>query len=420
MKNILNFAGIIIGLQLAFGCSPDDYTYHDNSEVDITTIDSVALVPNHVMLLADGNARLDLRPMLYTKEKYQILDSRVKEEWLEYTSESGVAISRYFSTSDASLIGQTLAVRVKIKGTNVESQPVSFQVVAPLDEKYTSEIKIPVVFHVIQTTEDIESFGGAYTRERLEVLLLKLNNVLSGVVSFNPVGVDTHIRLVAAVYDQNGKKMPESGINRLVVKEIDFTNNLTDFLTAQHLIWPVDKYLNIWLVSDRGEKMANSICANCLPQYVYPGTSAVGRPAGITWKEFAPGMAFKLKESGVIYKLQKLDQIDRTFEASAYNDFGYYFGRYLGLFPTCNYGTKAGNDYCEDTHNYFPDKEAIGENKTWYKQANGCYFRAENIMDDPMGVHSSISKNQCERMRWVLENCPERAAWKSAFAFTGK
>lgn len=426
MKNILNFAGIIIGLQLAFGCSPDDYTYHDNDNVDITTIDSVVLVPNHTLLLADGYAQLDLRPMLYTKEKHQILDSRVKEEWLEYRSESGVALNRHFSTSDASLIGQTLTVRVKIKGTDVESQPVSFQVVAPLDEKYTSEIKIPVVFHVVQTTEDIESFGGAYTQEGLNLLLLKLNNMLSGVASFNPVGVNTHIRLERALYDQNGKKMPEPGINRLVVKEIDFTNNLTDFLTAQHLIWPADKYMNIWLISDRNKKIVNyhnTVTSNCLPKYVYAGTPATGRPVGITWKEFPSNGTFQLKESGIIYKLQDLDVINRSLDLSMNcNELGYYFGCYLGLLSTCNYGDKVGTDYCEDTHNYFVDLNNMisKENKTWYKRANGCYFRAENIMDDAVGTHNSVSKNQCERMRWVLENCPERAAWKSEFAFTGK
>ena len=59
-------------------------------------------------------------------------------------------------------------------------------------------------------------------------------------------------------------------------------------------------------------------------------------------------------------------------------------------------------------------------NTSWYKQAQGCYFRSENIMDDPTGLHISVSKNQCERIRWLLENCPERAAWKNDFAFTGK
>lgn len=423
-KNISKLAVIIIGLLLASGCSPEDYTYHDNDIVDISTIDSVVLVPNHVLLLADGNAQLDLRPMLYTKEKNQILDSRIKEEWLEYSSESGVVLNRHFSTSDASLIGQTITARVKIKGTDVESQPVSFQVTAPLDDKYTSEIKIPVVFHIVQTTEDIESYGGAYPQERLDLLQVKLNNMLSGIASVNPVGVNTHIRMELAHFDQNGKKMAEPGINRLVVKEIDFTNNLANFLKAQRLIWPVDKYMNIWLISDRDKKIGNyhnTVSSNCLPQYVYAGTPTDGRPKGITWREFPSGGTFQLKESGVIYKLQDLDEINRPFDLSNSNELGYYIGRYLGLLPTCNYGgDKAVADHCEDTHDYFPDKKAPGENKTWYKQANGCYFRAENIMDDPQGVHCSVSKNQCERMRWVLENCPERAAWKSEFAFTGK
>lgn len=422
-KNILGFIAIVLGLQLLFSCTPDDESYRDNRVMELSSVDSVALVANHGMVLADGYAQLELFPKLFTKEGNQIPDERVKDEWLEYVSESGVALSRYFSTSDAALIGQTIEARLKIKGTALESKPVSFQVVAPLESKYASEIKIPVVFHIVQTTEDVESFGGAYAQAQIEALLAKLNNMLDGSTTHNPVGVNTHIRLEPALYDPYGKKLLESGINRLTVREINTENKYEDFLNSRHLIWPAEHYMNIWLISDRigsVNDFGNKISALCRPYYVESG--AENLPEGIAWKEYA-GEVLSACESGVIYKLQELDNIDRDFSNSngfANNELGYYIGQYLGLLPTCHLVNVEGGDYCEDTHDYMPNEHAVGGNKTWYKEANGCYFRSENIMDDPRGGHCSVSREQCIRMRWVLNHCPGREAWKSDFAFTGK
>ncbi|MDE6451767.1 MAG: hypothetical protein K2L23_05675, partial [Odoribacter sp.] len=322
-------------------------------------------------------------------------------------------------------IGQTVTARLKIKGTSLESKPVTFRIAAPLEKEYTSEIKIPVIFHIVQTTEDIESFGGAYKQEQIEMLLKKLNRMFDGSTTNNPVGVNTHIRLEPALYDPYGKRLLEPGINRLTVKEINTENQYEDFLNQQHLIWPSGHYMNIWLISDRTKSFNNfgsEVSEECRPYYINPGADDC--PEGINGTEYA-GEELKARESGVIYKLQELDNIDRDFTWSdgrfAPNELGYYIGKYLGLLPTCYLaGVGNGGDFCEDTHDYCQDNNAVGKNRTWYKEANGCYFRAENIMDDPRGSHCSVSREQCIRMRWVLNHCPGREAWKSDFAFTGK
>ena len=159
-KTIIRFFGMALMLQAFSACSPDDYTYHDNSIMSIEDIDHIELIANQKMVLADGRAQLELYPRLFTKDNYQIPDERIQDDWLEYTSESGIALQRYFSTTDVSFVGKTITAKLKIKGTQLESNPVSFQVTEPLERQYTSEIRIPVVFHIIQTTEDIESFGG--------------------------------------------------------------------------------------------------------------------------------------------------------------------------------------------------------------------------------------------------------------------
>lgn len=436
MKYKLIYMALTLGLQSLLSCTPEKYTYTNNEDVDVRSVDSVVLLPNHQKLIADGHAQLDLRPVMYNKQGYQIPDSRVKEEWLEYTPSEGVTLTRHFSTSDPSLIGKIITTQVKIKGTNVESQAASFEIVAPPDKKYTSEITIPVIFHIIQTNEDIQSYGGAYESSKIEQQLEKINNLFAGTASVNPVGVNTHIRFQMAQYDPYGQKMLTPGINRLTIPDLDndiIANHFSDFLTTHHLVWPAEKYMNIWLISDRKNLVndfANGISTDCIPRYILPDTPAENRPGGIGWQEWTAGTPFAPNESGVIYKLQELDAIGRSFTEGlsptpGTNELAFYIGYYFGLFPTCTYylsmAPPVGTDYCDDTIDYLGSNwGSSGVNNTWNKTATGCYFRSENIMDDPTGLHVSVSKNQCERIRWVLEHCPERAAWKSNFAFTGE
>lgn len=419
---------------MMFACTPDDETYVDNTDMDVSVVDHISLMPNQKMVLADGHAQLELYPLLYTKDGDQIPESRVKDEWLEYVSETaGVTVSRYFSTTDASLVGKTISARLRIKGTNIESESVTFTVADPETAEYASTITIPVIFHVIQTKEEVEYYGGEYKEERIDMQLQRLNNMLSAAVSTNPVGVNSNIQLVMATYDPSGKKLVEPGINRETVEDI-FTDSYTDMdsyiASRSNVMWPEDQYLNIWLVSDRGGKIvdfANNITALCTPRYAFK--TATNTLEGLTLSEYADTVELKPSDIGIVYKLQKLDETERDFYTQTtsnkedgyympgYNDLGHYLGMYLGLLPTCNY-QRVGitDDYCDDTMNYEPADGTM----SWTKTYDGCYFRAENIMDDPTGMHCSVSRDQVKRMRWVLNNCAGRQAWKSTFASTGK
>ena len=418
----LTYGLLAISPYIAVSCSPDDETFHNISEMTVDQIDHIELIANHNMLLADGKAEIELYPRLYTADNNQIPDSRIKDEWLQYIADDGTVLNRHYSTSDASLIGRTINASLKINGTNLTSNQVSFTVIDPMSSKYSTDITIPVIFHIIQTNEDVESYGGAYKVEQIEQVLRKLNYMLSGAISANPVGVDTHIRLTPAIYDPDGNRMIEQGINRLTVSKIDNTNYYQDFLSANQLIWPAEHYLNIWLISDRAGDSGNfDISGRCTPAYLLDGATDV--PEGLSLVAYT-GQDLTASQAGILYKLQELDNIDRDFEIShrimGYNEIGYYFGHYLGLMPTCNYITdEIGNDYCDDTINYFSDPAAPSSNHDWYKLSQGCYFRSENIMDDPTGGHCSVSRDQAIRMRWVLNNCAGRQAWKSTKALQG-
>ena len=429
-KSIIRNISLVSVALLATACSPDEEIFHDNSKVDPAIVDAVTIMPNQKRLIADGNAQIELQPTVFTKSGTQVPDTRVDDDWIEYTSDTpGVVAGRVISIADASLVGKTVTVKARVKTTGKESDPVSFSVIASKKDQFANELVIPVVFHILQTKDDIDNYGGEFKLERIEMQLKRLNNMFSGAVSHNPVGVNTNIRFEMAQYDQYGNRLVEPGVDRKTIADGAFSkkdgSDIDSLITAERLLWSADDYLNVWLVSDRKgvvSDFANDVTAKCAPCYVKAATADA--PKGLKFQEYA-GQALKPSQAGIIYKLSELDVAERSFFVSnnnkkqGYNELGYYIGLFYGLLPTCNYSnTKAGTDYCDDTIDYAAT--STGGNKDWYKTMDGCYFRAENIMDDPRGVHCSVSQDQTIRMRWIMNNCVGRMQWKSTFALSGK
>lgn len=423
-KGLFKYVLLIGSLQLLADCTPDDPDYRDNDTVDVNTITAVKLKPNHSMVLADGKATLDLRPVVY-QDKAAVVAHRVDDAWLEYRTVSGISLDRYFKTDDPRLCGTTLQVYAKLKEKEVYSDTVDITVTTPLNPDL-NEIDIPVVFHIVQTTEDIVSYGGEFSRERVEQILSKLNNAFSGLVSVNPTGVDTKVRFKPALYDPKGKLLEEPGINPVEVEKILTDNKYEDFLVQEKLIWEPARYMNIWLISD-GDNQVSKFCYNisnaCKPYYKNSGVTDL--PQGMQLGDYQESNGWLPKEVGLIYKLQLFNQSGWVQGREEENEFIYYVGNYLGLVPTWGYmkwgNPVAANDYCTDTQKYLVDTGEGADNTGWKKKGDaGFEFTAENIMDDQISLHRSVTKDQCLRMRWILENCPERAAWKSDFAFTGK
>lgn len=430
IKSIIRNISFAVVALLVTACSPDAEVFHDNSKVDPAIVDAVTIMPNQKRLIADGNAQIELQPTVYTKSGTKVPDSRVDDDWIEYISDTpGVVAGRVISVTDASLVGKTVTVKARVKTTGKESDPVSFSIIASKKNEFANELVIPVVFHVLQTKDDIDNYGGEFKLERVEMQLKRLNNMFSGAVSHNPVGVNTNIKFEMAQYDQYGNRLVEPGIDRKTIADRAFSkkdgSDMDSLITAERLLWSPDNYLNVWLVSDRKgvvSDFANDVTAKCAPCYVKAGATDI--PKGLKLQEYAD-QTLKPSQAGIIYKLSELDVAERSFFVSnnnkkqGYNELGYYIGLFYGLLPTCNYSnTKAGTDYCDDTIDYAAT--STGGNEDWYKTMDGCYFRAENIMDDPRGVHCSVSQDQTIRMRWIMNNCVGRMQWKSTQALSGK
>lgn len=404
-------------------CSPDNELFEINKQIPISRIKEIKLRPSHKMILADGRAVLDLRPLIKVDSGYIINDDRVDESLLSFQTTDGKTLSRHFSTSDKSLVDKTIKVFIKLKGTDIVSDTADITIKSPLNLADFDEIVIPVVFHILQTSEEIEYYGGLYTKDRIDLLLNKMNNLFSGSASFNPVGVNTKIRFAYAKYTPEGNLMNEEGINRFISKNIDASELYSDFIEKNNLLWNTKHYMNIWLISDINKEkpyFGYEISEKCAPKY-RKLTSEGEEPKGLELSDWTEEIKFKVGESGIRYKLQELDELDRTTPhgISGNNEFAHYLGFYFGLKPTFSLMKGVGDDFCDDTIDYFVDN-TNKKNQGWIKEVDKYMFIAENIMDGVKGVHSSISKEQFKRIRWVLSNCPDRFAWKSDFAFTGQ
>lgn len=420
MKKQIKYMLIATSFSIMAACTPSEYEYVNLDDISIDEISRVELMRSHSKLICDGNAQVELTPILYTKEGDKVLPTRVKDEWLEFSSSEGEVVSRNFSTSDKNIIGKTVSVTLKIKGKDIKSTPVNFEVIAP--QGTIQEITIPVIFHIAQTSEDIDSYGGEYDKAKIYSAIDRMNNVFGGKVSRNAVGVDTKIKFVAAQYNQYGRKLVESGINRVIVKKINFDNNLEDFLLAEDMVWPADKFMNIWLISDRTNSVNNfgtDLSMLAKPTFINSGVTDI--PDGFELTELEGKLP--ISASGLLYRLQMLNELSFSVgsnDSPGVNEMIHYVGIYLGLTNSFSYDAPLNSDYCSDTHDYVISENSDFFNLRWYNEALDCFFQLENIMDDPSGVHRSVSKDQNQRMRWVLENCPGRAAWKSNFALTGK
>lgn len=431
MKRILyTLTTLFIGCFLA--CTPDKDKVLEMGMIDMDLVKTIKLRMSHFQLLCNGKAQLEFNPLLSTENWYdEVPDSRVDHSRIEYYTTGGEILPKVLSTSDKSLIGKTIDVYAKIKGTGLLSDTTSFTVMdASIPETYT-EITVPIVFHLIQSNKDITEYGGEIPMERIYLLLDKINHTFSGAVSHNATGVDTKIRFKPAVYDPFGRELSEAGINRITVEKVIDENQdqYNTFILKQNALWPYDKYLNVWLVSDRDNEYSNffyDITKNCIPRYLNSGTSAPFVPEGLSLSPLPADWSPLPNETGILYRLQSLLSVEFTFNQYGENELVNAIGLYLGLLPTWGagnpeWGYDPPEDYCPDTHKYFgEDYEGYQLNKTAYKLVGDCFFLAENIMDDPVGVHRSVSLQQAQRIRWILKNCPERSAWKSGYAFTGQ
>lgn len=297
---------------------------------------------------------------------------------------------------------------------NLRTGEIRVHIRQPLAPDTYDEITYPVVFHIIQTDDEIRNYGEIGTF-RLYECFNKLNMVFARESNTSPNGVDTKIRFKLAEYTPQGEKLPELGINRFTLDRGAVGKDYNNFIRMNGLDWDYDKYINVWLIMGAEQPRDRP----CRPYYISGDADTL--PAGISFtktteKETSPEDMLP-SEGGILMDLRafighRLDIQDITF----------YFGRYFGLLD--NTGESVPNNYCDDTFAFAYSSGGI-QNKTFRKKAMGpdrrlYYFTSDNIMDDATGLHKTVTKDQCFRIRTVCKWCPGRQQYRSVFAFSGK
>ena len=416
--NYLIFWMLFLGVA---GCSPSEYKFMENGYIDVADVSKIVLRPNHYQLLTDGYAQVDLCPVVFNEAGIEYRNEKLNDDMFEWETVEGRKLPRYFSTADQALNESVFQVFCRLKGTGLISDTVSITMKEPLQVPLYEEFTIPVVFHVVVSEEEVLTYGNL-SAARIAETMERLNNIFSGKATRNAAGVNTGIQFVLAQYNPAGELMDEPGINRVTVEEVTEgtpPDKYHRFLSQNNAIWPHEKYLNIWLMSEtKYPKFWNSITKLCVPKYrlgseTLPGLSLPPVPS--TW-------VHKVEQIGILFRMRTFQYFQRSIDATAERELVTCIGNYLGLLDTWKINNSNVNDQCNDTFAYgiVNNNGSLGTNSSWSKEVGSYRFLSENIMDDPTGTHRSVSKDQALRMYWVLKNCAGRSMWQSDFALTGK
>jgi len=308
-----------------------------------------------------------------------------------------------------------LEVYAKV-GDVLSEDPLLVQVVE--ERAAYEEVIMPVVFHMIES-EGYDMIE--ITKEDIDKVVNRLNVVYNNPSYRGANSGNANVKFMLAQYTPDGQVMTEAGINRTRsnYNGSDLAPKLVT--SAEFTEWSPAHYLNIWVCTALPNTM--------LPEDVL---TSVGEE---NWLRGLPNLveyntieeviqAEKVAEDPMPGRLGVIVGATYTSYTDVYN---YVFnsfawekevGTYLGLINTSYSRTSdlvdGDIDYCADTYSYHAAYGTMLEKKS----VEGHYYDSENVMDN-LTTNKVISADQVERIRWVLESCPSRQAWKSEFAFNG-
>ena len=439
MKNRIIYMGLVM-LALLYACTPDEYEMVDLS-FDSSKVKHIEMLATNNVLHANGVNELEMKPEIYdiiTREKkrmvitevgdtitevYSETDTlllkydKISESDIKYYLEDGTEIDNYYSTTE---VGDG-SFDVYLEIGDIISEPFKINVRPEVDE-YEKQV-FPVIFHMIGSdlypTPEVTSAD-------MEKYLERLNRVYTKGLYNASNGGNPNVEFKLAEYDRYGRLLEKKGLHDI---ESSATGSALKDVIVSHT-WDIGKYLNVWVC-------AYNIGTDLPSTANYEETEEEPYLAGLTIDEVVNDPSEVNTDNpyrvGIVIGSQS--NVSMPGVSVSLDDFDWeaYFGRYLGLYETYfmtyeevedEEGNYIDNDYCDDTYAY--TKSEYG---TFYKVSyEGYKYTSENIMDSfkPSGTgvgnskKSVVSVEQTKRIRWVLENCPSRWAYKSDFAFTGQ
>jgi len=430
MKHIAPFFKAIIFLMMPamwmLSCKQESFNYMipDAAAIKVDSIDFSAGSPT---LIADGQASLSFIIQAYTKMKVTIngvtKDSmvlvpadRIPDTDKKVFDETGKETGLAFSTTTANPGTKSFYAKIGDK------QSAARQVIIKAADPAYSKIVIPVVIHVFELKKTDAKRYPWYVEvdyKRLQDMVAGLNVMFNRTGTSAPNGTSANIEFVLAPNGPDGRPLEKAGYNMfeyLSTMNWGFgTATAATFIKANaaKLLWNPKKYLNIWVLPSA---VFNGGITNAKPGYTLSATPL----PGVTLQKVASVDSVRLTEPEKVGLMIGRDELYSALRGPAPN-IGWRLGTFYGLFRTYSYVNETNyTDYCTDTQKWL-----ITQIRNIYKRSSdGILFRAENVMDATFtdfnieGGQNLVSRvntftvDQVKRIRYVVQNCPERMAWQ--------
>ena len=426
MKFINHLFKAAIALMLStfmFGCEKEGFVY----EMSDLKVDSISFSAGSPSLIADGKAALSFIIQAYSKKQITI-NGVVKDSMMLIPSDRiPQSDKKVFDESDKE-VGLTFSTTLTTPATKSfyakigDKQSIAKQVTIQTPAAAYSKIVIPVVVHVFELKKTDAKRYPWYVEvdyKKLQDLVTGMNTMFNRVGTSAPNGSSANIEFVLAPVGPDGKPLDKPGYNPFEYASTQTwgfgTATAATFIKANaaRLLWNPKKYMNIYV----------------LPSAVYYGGISNAKPGytlsstplpGVTMQKVATVNDVPLTEPEKVGLMISRDEFYSTFRGPAPN-IGYRLGAYYGLFRTYYLPSETNyTDYCPDTQKWM-----INQFRNIYKQStDNILFSAENVMDATFidgnieGGQNLVSRvntftaEQVKRIRYVIENCPERMAWQ--------
>lgn len=212
-------------------------------------------------------------------------------------------------------------------------------------------MEIPVIFHVLHYGEEIGT-GTNISSEQIQAQIIQANNDLrkkEGTSGFNTYefGADIGLELLPALFDENGYKLEEAGINRINSIEAGFGSEGTNGYSKSFINttikpatqWNPSEYLNVWITD---------LSSGVLGFAQFPENSDL-EGIEVEGNESTDGVVLLYKSVGST-EAPNLSALSTTYEN--YNKgrtFTHELGHWLGLRHIWGDGGCDTDDFCEDT-----------------------------------------------------------------------
>lgn len=425
MKNIF----LIVFIISLFSCSKYDNQSPIIPKIEHDSLCKIIISPNHFMLYANGDNRLDFFPRVfkrYNGGEAEVLMDRLEENSYKIMTKEIGQIDDFITMSSVEVDSLTVWAEIVdpyIKDGETMSDFTSdtsvIYIKQPIDMSAYEEITIPVIFHLFEEDSYVK-YNGKFDAIFIHQQIDRMNRIFSKMMSYNPAAGSTKITFKAAVYDKYGDKLKEEGVNRISLRHSELDKSVDQLVSSKKANWPADKYFNIWLFRNDKLRAITLEAKNCKPNYFMEGTETfknlTSANYNVTEDDLSGNRNVSYEHSGLYFDLNGINEVSTT-----YRDFMYYVGKYFGL-SNCftDPYIKTFPEYIDmfdDVLYYYWSKYHDGEVRYPYDVNNEVI--PVNIMADNFSKCRLITGEQARHIREIIKNCPDRWAYKSNFAFTG-